>query len=107
MNPLQHTPSYRPVSLQQAAEGAPTLGHLLAQARAAQDRLKAIQTLLPPGMRGAVKAGPLEARTWCLLVGNNAAAAKLRQLLPALTAHLRSKGHPVDTIRLKVETHRP
>lgn len=104
---LSHTPSYRPVSVQQAAEDAPTLGQLVAQARASQERLKAIQALLPPGMRGAVKAGPLEERTWCLLVGNNAAAAKLRQLVPALAAHLRSQGHPVDAIRLKVETHRP
>jgi hypothetical protein len=55
-------------------------------------------------MREHVKAGPVDENGWCLLVQNNAAAAKLRQLLPALCAHLRTKGHPVNTIRVKVMT---
>lgn len=92
------------VSLQQAAEEAPTLGELMARARESQERLAAIQSLLPAGLRGVIKAGPLEGRTWCLIVGNNAAAAKLRQLLPALAAHLRGQGHDTETIRLKVGT---
>jgi hypothetical protein len=29
--------------------------------------------------------------------------AKLKQMLPALAAHLRSKGFKVQTIRLKIE----
>jgi hypothetical protein len=30
----------------------------------------------------------------------------LRQLLPAISAHLRAKGHPVNEIRVKVMSNR-
>jgi ethanolamine ammonia-lyase small subunit len=36
-------------------------------------------------------------------VSSNAVAAKLRQLLPALQAHLNSKGLDVASIRIKVQ----
>jgi hypothetical protein len=36
-------------------------------------------------------------------VPHNAAAAKLRQMLPALAAHLRSKGFDTQEIRIKVQ----
>jgi hypothetical protein len=35
-------------------------------------------------------------------VNSNAAAAKLRQMLPALQAHLNSQGYSVEKIRLKI-----
>ena len=41
-------------------------------------------------------------KAWGLLVPHNAAAAKLRQLLPALMAALEAAGHPVPAIRVKV-----
>ena len=66
-------------------------------------RLAAIQSLIPAALRSSVKAGPIDGETWCLLLDNNAAAAKMRQLLPALQAHLRTKGWAVDSIRLKVQ----
>ena len=68
-----------------------------------QERLQAVQSLIPAALRPAVKAGPLEGTQWCLLVQGNAAAAKLRQLLPMLTARLREQGWAVETIRLKVQ----
>jgi hypothetical protein len=37
-----------------------------------------------------------------LVVDNNAVASKVRQLLPALLAQLRSKGWDVAEIRIKV-----
>jgi ethanolamine ammonia-lyase small subunit len=40
------------------------------------------------------------------LLDNVAVAAKIRQLLPALEAHLRSKGWEVNSIRLKVQMAR-
>ena len=46
----------------------------------------------------------MEDTVWCLLVANNAVAAKVRQLLPDLTAHLRTKGWNVTQIRLKVSS---
>ncbi len=66
-------------------------------------RLKTIEPLIPAPLRGSVKAGPIEGASWCLILDNNAAAAKIRQLLPAFEAHLRVKGWEVTSIRLKVQ----
>ena len=65
---------------------------------------KAIESLIPAALRPAVRPGPIDGTTWCLLVDNNAAAAKLRQVLPALQASLRDRGWQVTSIRLKVQT---
>ncbi len=65
-------------------------------------RLGAIQNLIPPALRSSVQAGPIDGAVWCLLINNTATAAKMRQLLPALESHLRSKGWDIDSIRLKV-----
>jgi len=95
-----------PVSIQQATDDSPTLAKLVALARESGDRLKAIELLIPAALRPAVQAGPIEGTSWCLLVSSNAAAAKLRQVLPALQAHLRSRGWEVTSIRLKVQIRR-
>ena len=94
------------VSLQQAAEGSPTLGSLMARARDSAERLKAVEGLIPPAMRAAVQAGPAEGDVWCLLVKGSAAAAKLRQLSPMLVTRLKNRGWDVATIRIKVHTGR-
>ncbi|MCB1999350.1 MAG: hypothetical protein R3E92_18150 [Burkholderiaceae bacterium] len=94
------------VTLQQATEASPTLARLAQLARESVARLTAVQPLIPATLRGAVKAGPLDATQWCLLLDNNAAAAKMRQLLPALEAHLRTKGWESRAIRLKVQDSR-
>ncbi len=49
-----------------------------------------------------MRPGPIDGTDWCLLVDNGASAAKVRQLLPAFAAHLRTHGHDVLTIRLKL-----
>ncbi|MFN4119631.1 hypothetical protein [Acidovorax sp.] len=92
------------VTLQQASQESPTLARLTALTRESSDRLKAIELLIPAALRPAVLAGPIDGDSWCLLVRSNAAAAKIRQLLPALQAHLRSRGWEVNAIRLKVQT---
>jgi hypothetical protein len=94
---------HQAVSLQQAAQDSPTLARLTELVRDSSDRLKAIETFIPVSLRTAVKAGPVDGATWCLLVSSNAAAAKIRQLLPTLQSHLRSKGWEVNSIRLKVQ----
>jgi len=103
-------PMYRrtppPISLQDAAEGSPTLGSLMARARDAAERLKAVEGLIPPAMRSAIQAGPAEGDVWCLLVKGSAAAAKLRQLSPMLVTRLKNRGWDVATIRIKVHTGR-
>ena len=92
------------VTLQQASEESPTLARLTALTRDSSDRLKAIELLIPASLRPALQAGPIDGDNWCLLVKSNAAAAKLRQLLPAFLAHLRTKGWEVDSIRLKIQS---
>lgn len=92
------------VTLAQASMDSPTLARLTELVRDSALRLKAVEALIPPLLRTAIQAGPIEGTTWCLLVESNAAAAKLRQLLPALQAHLRTKGWEVTAIRLKVQT---
>jgi hypothetical protein len=91
-----------PVSLQQAAEESPTLARLAQLARESGERLKSVEFLIPPPLRAAVKPGPIEGSEWCLLVDNNAAAAKLRQVLPALQSELSRRGCEVTSIRLKL-----
>ena len=66
-------------------------------------RLKAIEPMIQAPLRSAITAGPIEGSIWCLIVNSNAAAAKIRQSLPALEAHLRTKGWEVTSIRLKVQ----
>ncbi|MDD2846294.1 MAG: hypothetical protein PHT57_15210 [Rhodoferax sp.] len=92
------------VTLLQASQEAPMLAKLAALTRDSSERLRTIQGLIPIALRPAIQAGAIEDDSWCLLVKNNAAAAKLRQLLPTLEAHLRSHGWNVNTIRLKVHT---
>ena len=93
-----------PVTLQQAAEDSPTLARLAQLARESGERLEAVALLIPGPLRSAIRAGPIEGDGWCLLVDSNAAAAKLRQVVPALVAHLRDRGWQVNSIRLKVQT---
>ena len=92
-----------PVSVQQACDDSPTLARLAQLARESGERLKAVEPLIPAPLRACVQAGPIEGTAWCLLVNGNAAAAKLRQLLPAFQAHLCSRGWEVTSIRLKVQ----
>jgi hypothetical protein len=95
--------SNRSFTLLQAAADSPTLARLSALAKDSNDRLKAIQSLMPEALWSSIQPGPIDGASWCLLVGSNAAAAKLRQLTPALLAHLRTKGWDVTALRVKVQ----
>jgi hypothetical protein len=97
------TRRHRAIPLQQAAQESPTFALLMGRVRESSDRLQAIRSLLPAPMRASIQAGPIEDGSWCLLVASNAVAAKLRQLLPALQAHLNSHGLSVASIRIKVQ----
>lgn len=92
------------ITVLQASEDSPALAGLMGRVRDSQLRLKAIQPLVPPAMFSALQAGPVEEGTWCLLVRGNAVAAKLRQMVPMLQAHLRSKGWETTAIRIKIST---
>jgi hypothetical protein len=91
------------VTLLQASQDSPTLAKLTELTRDSVARLKSIEFLIPQGLRASVQAGPIEGPVWCLLLNNNACAAKFRQLLPAFESHLRVKGWEVNSIRLKVQ----
>jgi Dna[CI] antecedent, DciA len=91
-------------SLEQIVDSAPSLAQLANLARDGQKRLQAISSLLPASLRTMVESGGIEGDAWCLLVPHSAAAAKLRQLLPALSAHLRTRGWNVQSIRVKVKS---
>jgi hypothetical protein len=86
----------------EAAEASPQLASLAARAQASAQRLEALRSLMPAPLFSQLAAGPVDEGGWCLLVKNNAAAAKVRQLLPALEAHLRTQRLPVSAIRVKV-----
>jgi len=91
------------VTLLQATQESPTLARLTELSHDSVARLKAVEPMIPAVLRSAVKAGPIDEANWCLIVNSSAAAAKLRQLLPAMEAHLRAKGWQVSAIRLKVQ----
>ena len=94
---------HQAIPLQQAAQESPTLALLMGRVRDSSERLLAIRSLLPAPLRSSVQAGPIEEGCWCLLVSSNAVAAKLRQMLPALQAHVNSKGLGLSSIRIKVQ----
>jgi hypothetical protein len=94
-------------TLLQATQDSPTLARLTGLAMESTARLKSVEALIPLPLRSAVRAGPIEGSVWCLLLDNNAIAAKVRQIVPALESHLRAKGWDVSAIRLKVQTPRP
>ncbi len=97
---------HQSVTLLQASQDSPTLARLAELTRDSGARLKAIEPLIPAALRPAVKAGPIEGPVWCLILDSNAAAAKIRQILPALASHLRVKGWEINSIRLKVQITR-
>ena len=91
-----------PLTLLQASQSNPGLAKLIAIQKDSNDRLQAIKALIPPALQNNVQCGPLDEGVWCLLLTNTTTAAKMRQLLPALEAHLRSVQLPVTAIRLKI-----
>jgi hypothetical protein len=90
------------ISLLQASQESPNLARLAGIAMESSLRLKAVEFIIPAGLRQAIKPGPIEAGVWCLLLDSNSVAAKLRQLLPAIEAQLKTKGFETTSIRLKV-----
>ena len=79
-----------------------SLAPLLELVRESSDRLQTILPLLPVHLRATLRAGPIVGTSWHLLADSSASAAKLRQLAPALLAHLRSKGKDLASIQVKV-----
>ncbi len=82
------------------------LAQLLARAAEAQRRLTALLPLLDGTMRDDVSPGGLDGEGFTLLAANQAAAAKLRQLLPTLQAQLQRDGFDERPLRIRVQASR-
>jgi hypothetical protein len=86
----------------QALAGSEPLALLSRRMAESQARLAAITPLLPPAMRASVRAGPIDEAGWSLLASSNAVAAKLRQMVPAIEAQLRTQGWDGPPPRIKL-----
>ena len=93
-------------ALGEALADAPVLRELGTRIAQSSACLDLVRPLLPASLRPLVRAGPIGDGVWCLLVPGPAAAAKIRQLLPALLERLAAAGQPVQTIRLSVPRRR-
>jgi hypothetical protein len=98
----RHTPRSSAWTLHEAAGESPVLARLGSLARLSGQCLQDIRPLLPAPLRTQLQPGPIDQQEWCILVPSSAMASKLRQMLPELEAHLRTKGHPIASIRIKV-----
>ncbi len=92
----------RAIPAAQAALGSGVLGGLLRQAQASQSCLQELRSLLPAALLAQLQSGPIVDGLWTLLVSQPAVAAKLRQWVPAVQAHVRSKGWPIERIEVKI-----
>jgi hypothetical protein len=101
--PRTPPPPPRSVPLSQALQASAPLAGLMERVQQSRQRLASVQDLLPATLRSSVRAGPLDDTTWVLLVDNAAAAAKLRQLLPALVGRLSESGWAGPEPKVKVQ----
>ncbi len=79
------------------------LGSLMHRLQQSNQYLYTLKTVVPAHLYTALQAGPIdsEEKEWCILVKGHGAHAKIRQLLPAMLAHLHSHGAHVVQIRLR------
>lgn len=75
---------------------------LMARVQASRQRFAVMHSSLPTGLQAAVRPGPLDDAGFTLLADSSAAAAKLRQCLPALDQAAAAAGLPPLTLRVKV-----
>ncbi|MCK6432732.1 MAG: hypothetical protein HUU30_13835 [Burkholderiaceae bacterium] len=96
------SPSPYAVPIDAALGSSEPLGRLAARLRESQARLDTVRPSLAPPLRELVRAGPLDDDGWALLVPHPAAAAKLRQQLPALVEALEAAGWPQRALRVRI-----
>jgi hypothetical protein len=83
-----------------AVQQQPTLARMVQQQHASEALWQSTQACVPVAMRGAVRAGPLQEGSWCLIAANSAVAAKLRQLQPFILNAAQQQGH--GDLRLRI-----
>jgi hypothetical protein len=94
----------KPLSLASALDQSTPLAALMARVRDSQARFDAISPLIPAAMRPDVRPGPLDDKGWSLLAASNAAAAKLRQIVPQFEERLLQRGWQATPIRIRVQS---
>jgi hypothetical protein len=95
-------PSRPSTSIESALASCDALTRLSDRLRRSTDCFQLVAPLLPPPLRQQVRPGPIDDEGWALLVPHAAAAAKLRQLLPALSARLADAGMAPLAIRVRI-----
>ena len=91
------------LNLATALDRSEPLGLLLRRLAEARSHFDTISGLLPPALRADIRPGPVDGDTWTLLAAHNAAAAKLRQLLPQLLAQLQTEGWQGTSIKVRIQ----
>jgi len=92
------------VEVLKAAQSAPGLAQLIAQANKSKGQIADLKGLVPPVILNQLSSGPIEEGNWILMLKSPASAAKLRQMAPAICAHLRSKGWNIQSVTVRVIT---
>lgn len=98
------SPALRPrdtFAIGEAIDANDALARLMRRAGESSQRLRDLAELLPPGLKGRIRGGTLDDTHWTLLAPDAAAAAKLRNLLPALASELAARGWPERRLRVK------
>jgi hypothetical protein len=95
------------VTLATALDRSESLGQLLQRLHDARRRFDVVAPALPAALRADVRPGPVDGTTWTLLAAHNAAAAKLRQMLPDLQQRLLDGGWQGTSIRVRVQPRPP
>jgi hypothetical protein len=92
--------------LSDALRSSKPLALLAERLRESKRRFDCIAPGLPDALAVQIQPGPVDEHGWTVLAANAAVAAKLRQLVPLLTARLMEQGFGDLPLRVKVHTRR-
>ena len=101
--PAQAQPA---LPLSDALQASEPLARLAERLRESKRRFDCIAPVLPDSLTVNAQPGPVDEHGWTVLAANPAVAAKLRQLVPLLTARLVEQGFGDLPLRVKVHTRR-
>ena len=91
----------------QAIQDHPTLAGLLQSWQLAQQGMALVRPVLGDALASQLRAGPWDGGQWVLLADHGQAAAKVRQMLPLLSARLADEGLGEVTVKVKVSPRTP
>jgi hypothetical protein len=91
----------------EAIHDHPTLSSLLRSWQQAQQAMTLVRPVLGDALASQLRAGPWDGGHWVLLADHGQAAAKVRQMLPLLTARLAAEGLGEVTVKVKVSPRSP